>query len=62
MMVITNKGTDDAWIGTLEQFFADNEDGIGASEQMDVRDVLAAGRVYHGGGGAAAAWTIEVAK
>lgn len=48
-------------VTTLGEFWADNADGFDQSEQATMRLVLRVNGVYHGGGGADAAWRAEVA-
>lgn len=42
---------------TLRSFFAANRDGLSASEIRRIRN-LKPGKTFHGGGGAAGAWSI----
>lgn len=44
---------------TLAEFWRDNRDGFSPAERIDVMRALRSGRVYHGGGGAAADFTIS---
>lgn len=43
----------------LSEFFRLNADGIDAAEQALIRQALADGTVFQGGGGAFATWTLE---
>lgn len=43
----------------LSEFLSVNE--FEPEEEADIRDALQSGSVYHGGGGAAAEWTVELA-
>lgn len=44
---------------TFAAFVADNET-ICAEEAAEIREALEAGRVYYGGGGAAAGWSVSL--
>lgn len=44
---------------TLDQFIADNLDGLSGSEIKDIRNTLAKGERYFGGGGASPEWSLK---
>lgn len=55
------EGGDPIAVTTLGEFWANNADGLDQSERTTMRLVLRVNGVYHGGGGAAGAWRVEVA-
>lgn len=44
---------------SLDQFIADNLDGLSGSEIKDIRQTLAMGSTYVGGGGAEPEWSLK---
>lgn len=46
---------------TLGDFFADNADGFGDDQCAAIRETLACGEVYFGGGGAAPGFSVRLA-
>jgi hypothetical protein len=55
------EGGDVLAVTTLGEFLADNADAFDHDERDLIATILEANGVYHGGGGAAAAWRVEVA-
>jgi len=51
---------DGEWTGTLGDFMESNEDVFEADLELEgaIIEAIACRRTYHGGGGAAAAWTL----
>ena len=51
----------DVWAGTFGEFVDSNSDGMAREEFAAIAHALQANGVYHGGGGAAAEFTIRLA-
>lgn len=56
------EGGDVLAVTTLGEFWSDNDEAFDTSERTTMRLILRTNGVYHGGGGADAAWRIEVAE
>jgi hypothetical protein len=57
-----NQPPDERWEGPLGKLLDDNAHDLDAEEVIEIVTTLGAGRVYVGGGGAAAEFTIELAR
>jgi hypothetical protein len=55
-------GDDTVHYSTLASFFDANADGVSPAEQVDIVRTLHGGATYRGGGGAAAEWSLELAR
>lgn len=59
MPVIVDHGGYDTNQTTLGEFFAVNPDSLQAEDREAITAALAAGKVYRGGGGAEAEWSVR---
>jgi len=59
--VVTNRGEPHEWRGTLAELASVNDDEFDAEQVVEIAATVRGGEVYRGGGGAAAAWTVEAA-
>ena len=59
LVVLRSESRTEGHVTNLDEFLADNRDGLSLGDVQGICDHLAGGRVYHGGGGASEGWTLE---